>query len=164
VSLELGGKSPNIVFDDVDIESVVDKSVYSVFANAGQDCCARTRFFVLERIAEQFTSALVERTRRLRVGDPRDENSEIGAIISPEQQANVERYLDIGQREGAQLLVGGTRPEDARLANGNFLMPAVFSGVRNDMRRRDSQQHVGYRRRGRACSYADLPPPGCRRD
>jgi acyl-CoA reductase-like NAD-dependent aldehyde dehydrogenase len=134
VSLELGGKSPNIVFDDVDIESVVDKSVYSVFANAGQDCCARTRFFVHERIAEQFTAALAERTRRLRVGDPRDENSEIGAIISPEQQANVERYLDIGQREGAQLLVGGTRPEDAGLANGNFLLPAVFSGVRNDMR------------------------------
>jgi acyl-CoA reductase-like NAD-dependent aldehyde dehydrogenase len=134
VSLELGGKSPNIVFDDVDIESVVDKSVYSVFANAGQDCCARTRFFVHERIAEAFTAALVERTRQLRVGDPRDEHSEIGAIISPQQQANVERYLDIGQREGAQLLVGGTRPEDAGLANGNFLLPAVFSGVRNDMR------------------------------
>jgi acyl-CoA reductase-like NAD-dependent aldehyde dehydrogenase len=134
VSLELGGKSPNIVFDDVDIASVVDKSVYSVFANAGQDCCARTRFFVHERIADEFTAALAERTSQLRVGDPRDEQSEIGAIISPEQQANVERYLDIGQREGAELLVGGTRPEDAALANGNFLLPAVFSGVRNDMR------------------------------
>jgi acyl-CoA reductase-like NAD-dependent aldehyde dehydrogenase len=134
VSLELGGKSPNIVFDDVDIESVVDKSVYSVFANAGQDCCARTRFFVHERIADEFTAALTARTRRLRVGDPRDEQSEIGAIISPEQQANVERYLDIGQQEGAELLVGGTRPQDTSLANGNFLLPAVFSGVRNDMR------------------------------
>ncbi|HEY8687509.1 MAG TPA: aldehyde dehydrogenase family protein, partial [Chloroflexota bacterium] len=134
VSLELGGKSPNIVFDDVDIESVVDKSVYSVFANAGQDCCARTRFFVHERIADKFTAALAERTRRLRVGDPRDEQSEIGAIISPQQQANVERYLDIGQQEGAELLVGGTRPEDTSLARGNFLLPAVFSGVRNDMR------------------------------
>jgi acyl-CoA reductase-like NAD-dependent aldehyde dehydrogenase len=134
VSLELGGKSPNIVFDDVDIESVVDKSVYSVFANAGQDCCARTRFIVHERIADKFTAALVERTRRLRVGDPRDEQSEIGAIISPQQQANVERYLDIGQQEGAELLVGGTRPEDTSLARGNFLLPAVFSGVRNDMR------------------------------
>jgi acyl-CoA reductase-like NAD-dependent aldehyde dehydrogenase len=134
VSLELGGKSPNIVFDDVDIESVVDKSVYSVFANAGQDCCARTRFIVHERIADKFTAALAERTRRLRVGDPRDEQSEIGAIISPQQQANVERYLDIGQQEGAELLVGGTRPEDTSLARGNFLLPAVFSGVRNDMR------------------------------
>jgi acyl-CoA reductase-like NAD-dependent aldehyde dehydrogenase len=134
VSLELGGKSPNIVFDDVDIESVVDKSVYSVFANAGQDCCARTRFFVHERIADEFIAALVERTRRLRVGDPRDEQSEIGAIISPAQQANVERYLEIGQQEGAELLVGGTRPEDSALANGYFLLPAVFSGVQNDMR------------------------------
>jgi acyl-CoA reductase-like NAD-dependent aldehyde dehydrogenase len=134
VSLELGGKSPNIVFDDVDIESVVDKSVYSVFANAGQDCCARTRFIVHERIADKFTAALAGRTRRLRVGDPRDEQSEIGAIISPQQQANVERYLDIGQQEGAELLVGGTRPEDTSLARGNFLLPAVFSGVRNDMR------------------------------
>lgn len=134
VSLELGGKSPNIVFDDVDIESVVDKSVYSVFANAGQDCCARTRFFVHERIADEFTAVLAERTRQLRVGDPRDAQSEIGAIISPEQQASIERYVDIGQREGAQLLVGGTRPTDASLAGGNFLLPAVFAGVRNDMR------------------------------
>ena len=134
VSLELGGKSPNIVFDDVDIDSVVDKSVYSVFANAGQDCCARTRFFVHERIADVFTSALAERTGQLRVGDPRDQHTEIGAIISAEQQTNIERYIKIGQSEGAHLLVGGTRPADESLANGNFLLPAVFGGVRNDMR------------------------------
>ncbi|GAC1628400.1 MAG: aldehyde dehydrogenase family protein [Chloroflexota bacterium] len=134
VSLELGGKSPNIIFDDIDIDTVVDKSVYSVFANAGQDCCARARFIVHERIADAFTRALVERTRQLRVGDPSLESTEIGALISPEQQANVERYLDVGRREGAELLVGGTRPDDSTLTGGNFLLPAVFSGVRNDMR------------------------------
>ncbi len=134
VSLELGGKSPNIVFDDVDIASVVESSVYSVFGNAGQDCCARTRFFVHERIADAFTEALARRTAQLRVGDPGDDSTEIGAIISPEQQANVERYIDIGKGEGAQLIVGGIRPDNDALASGNFLMPAVFAGVNNAMR------------------------------
>ncbi|MGI8969080.1 MAG: aldehyde dehydrogenase family protein, partial [Chloroflexota bacterium] len=134
VSLELGGKSPNIIFDDVDIESVVDTVVYSVFANCGQDCCARTRFFVQESILEPFTAALTERTRQLRVGNPADENSELGAIISPRQQERVEGYITLAQREGAELTYGGTRPDDPALAGGNFLLPTVLSGVRNDMR------------------------------
>jgi betaine-aldehyde dehydrogenase len=134
VSLELGGKSANIVFDDVDIEATVDACIYSVFANAGQDCCARSRFVVQESIAEPFTQALVERTRRLRVGNPADKATEIGAIISPDQQSRVEGYIDLGRREGAQLLCGGTRPDDPDLAAGSFLMPAVLGEVRNDMR------------------------------
>ena len=134
VSLELGGKSPNIVFDDVDIEKVVDTCIYSVFANAGQDCCARSRFFVQESIVEPFTQALVERTGRLRVGNPADANTEIGALISPEQQARVEGYLDIARHEGAVIACGGARPDNPELAGGNFLLPAVLSGVRNGMR------------------------------
>ena len=134
VSLELGGKSPNIVFDDVDVAAVVDRAVYAVFANAGQDCCARSRFLVQESILEPFTAALVERTRRLRVGDPSDDTTEIGALVSPEQQRRVEGYLELGQREGARLACGGTRPDDPALAGGSFLLPAVLSGVRNEMR------------------------------
>ena len=134
VSLELGGKSPNIIFDDVDIESVVEQSVYSVFANAGQDCCARSRFFVPETIAERFTTALAERTCRLRVGNPALEETEIGPLISREQRDRVEGYLDIGRHEGATVLCGGTRPDDGELSRGYFLRPAILGGVRNDMR------------------------------
>jgi len=134
VSLELGGKSPSIVFGDVDIESVVDQSVYSVFANAGQDCCARSRFLVDEEIVEPFTAALVERVRRLRVGDPADESTEIGPLISSDQRERVEGYLELGQHEGAQLACGGTRPQDPDLARGFFLEPAVLTDVHNDMR------------------------------
>ncbi len=134
VSLELGGKSPNIVFDDVDIESVVDRSVYSVFGNAGQDCCARTRFFVQASIYDRFMTALIDRTQRLRVGSPAAEDTEIGALISPDQQQRVEGYLDLARTEGAEISCGGVRPDDPALAGGSFLMPAVLDGVRNDMR------------------------------
>ncbi|HLJ69077.1 MAG TPA: aldehyde dehydrogenase family protein [Chloroflexota bacterium] len=134
VSLELGGKSPNIVFADVDVPAVVDQCIYSVFANAGQDCCARSRFLVQESILEPFTQALAERTSRLRVGDPSDETTEMGAIISPQQLATVEGYVTIGREEGAELVCGGSRPEDEALSGGNFLLPTVLGGVRNDMR------------------------------
>jgi acyl-CoA reductase-like NAD-dependent aldehyde dehydrogenase len=134
ISLELGGKSPNIVFEDVDVDAVVDKSVYSVFANAGQDCCARSRFFVHESIAERFSESLVERVSKLRVGDPTDKDTEIGALISAEQLSRVEGYIELGRQEGATLAVGGTRPGDAALRNGHFLMPGVLTGVQNSMR------------------------------
>jgi acyl-CoA reductase-like NAD-dependent aldehyde dehydrogenase len=77
---------------------------------------------------------LVERTQKLRVGNPAEKETEIGAIISPEQQQRVEGYLELARREGAEIAVGGLRPEDPALAGGNFLLPAVLDGVRNDMR------------------------------
>ncbi|GAC1653262.1 MAG: aldehyde dehydrogenase [Acidobacteriaceae bacterium] len=134
VSLELGGKSPNIVFEDVDIDKVVNKTVYSVFANAGQDCCARSRFFVQESIADRFIEALIARTQKLRVGDPLDDATEIGAIISQEQRECVEGYIELGRHEGAVLACGGTRPDDPTLSNGYFLHPAVLTNVHNAMR------------------------------
>jgi len=134
VSLELGGKSPNIVFEDVDIATVVKQSIFSVFNNAGQDCCCRSRFFVHESIVDEFTQALVERTQRLRIGDPTDRATEIGSLVSPEQRERVEGYIAIGRDEGAEVACGGVRPEDSALANGSFLLPAVLTGVRNDMR------------------------------
>lgn len=134
VSLELGGKSPNIVFADVDIETVVDRCVLAVFGNAGQDCCARSRFFVDETIIQPFTEALVARTRQVRVGDPLDERTEIGSLISRAQRERVQGYIDLGRREGASLATGGVPPENPALSGGYFLEPAVLAGVRNDMR------------------------------
>lgn len=133
VSLELGGKSPNIVFADVDVDKVVERTVYSVFGNSGQDCCARARFLVHESIADQFIEALVARTRALRVGDPADENTEMGPLISVEQRERVEGYIRLAGDEGAEVLCGGTRP-DGDLARGSFLLPAVIGQVRNEMR------------------------------
>jgi betaine-aldehyde dehydrogenase len=133
VSLELGGKSPNIVFNDADLERAVDGAVLSVFGNAGQDCCARTRAFVQRSVAAEFGDRVAARTRRLLVGDPLDEATEMGPLISLQQRERVERYLEIGREEGAQLLTGGKRP-DGPLAQGSYLEPAVFGRAGNRMR------------------------------
>lgn len=134
VSLELGGKSPMIVFDDIDLPTVVDQAIYSVFGNAGQDCTARTRIFVQDTILEPFTEALIARIKRLRVGTPSDETAEIGALISPQQLARVEGYIDLATAEGAHVACGGVHPSAPELAAGNFLMPTVIDGVHNHMR------------------------------
>jgi len=133
VSLELGGKSPNIVFADADLERAVENAVSSVFGNAGQDCCARTRAFVQRPVAAEFSDRVAVRTRRLRLGDPLDEATEMGPLISLQQRERVEGYLQAGRQEGAQLLTGGSRPGGA-LAQGSYLEPAVFGRADNRMR------------------------------
>jgi acyl-CoA reductase-like NAD-dependent aldehyde dehydrogenase len=134
VSLELGGKSPNIVFADADLERFARESPYSVFDNAGQDCCARSRILVErsahERVVELFAAA----TRKVKVGDPADEATEVGTLVSTKQLERVREYIEIGLAEGATLVVGGDAPDDPALAGGAYLMPAVFDGVGNDMR------------------------------
>jgi acyl-CoA reductase-like NAD-dependent aldehyde dehydrogenase len=134
VSLELGGKSPCIVFADADLERATERAPYSVFANAGQDCCARTRIFVERSVLDEFTEHFVERTRRLRVGDPLSLESEIGSLVSPGQKRRTLDYLEIGAEEGATVLVGGEPPAEAGLERGSFLLPIVLGGVRNAMR------------------------------
>jgi betaine-aldehyde dehydrogenase len=134
VSLELGGKSPCIVFDDADIAYAADRAPMSVFANAGQDCCARTRMFVQRGALERFTALFVERTRALRVGDPMAPETEIGSLVSPQQKARSLDYLRIGQEEGAEMLVGGEPPAEDGLQRGSFLLPAVLGQARNTMR------------------------------
>ncbi|MEO7003556.1 MAG: aldehyde dehydrogenase family protein, partial [Ktedonobacterales bacterium] len=134
VSLELGGKSANIIFDDADLEKAVDAGVPAIFGNAGQDCTARSRLLVQRSILEEFTERFVKRTQQLAVGDPLDKQTDMGAIISPQQKASVRNYIEIGQEEGAQLLTGGVEPTDEALAKGNFLLPAVFGGVGPTMR------------------------------
>jgi betaine-aldehyde dehydrogenase len=134
VSLELGGKSPNIVFADADLEKFARESPYSVFDNAGQDCCARSRILVErsahERVVELFAAA----TRNVKVGDPADEATEVGTLVSTKQLERVKEYIEIGLAEGATLVVGGDVPDDPALAGGAYLMPTVFDGVGNDMR------------------------------
>jgi len=132
VSLELGGKSPLIVFEDADIDQVVESSLGVVYGNAGQDCCARSRAFVHREVYERFCEAFATRSRRLRVGDPLDPETEMGPLISGAQRERVRGYVAVGQEEGARLLAGGGAP--AGLGRGFYLDPALFAGVTPAMR------------------------------
>ncbi len=134
ISLELGGKSPNIVFADADLEKFAKESPYSVFDNAGQDCCARSRILVERSAQERVVELFVEATRKIKVGDPADEATEVGTLVSAKQRDRVKDYIEIGLGEGATIVVGGTEPDDPALADGAYLLPTVFDGVSNDMR------------------------------
>ena len=134
VSLELGGKSPNIVYADADIERFAAESPYSVFDNCGQDCCARSRILVERSVHDQVVELFAAATRKVVVGDPADEATEVGTLVSFKQRDRVRDYIEIGLSEGATLVVGGEAPDDPALAGGAYLMPAVFDGVDNDMR------------------------------
>jgi betaine-aldehyde dehydrogenase len=134
VSLELGGKSPNIVFADADLEKFARESPYAVFDNTGQDCCARSRIFVERSAHEKVVELFVEATKKVVVGDPADEATEVGTLVSFRQRERVMDYIAIGRDEGANLVCGGTAPDDPALAAGAYLLPTVFDGVSNDMR------------------------------
>jgi betaine-aldehyde dehydrogenase len=134
ISLELGGKSPNIVFADADLEKFARESPYSVFDNTGQDCCARSRIFVERSVHERVVELFAAATRAIKVGDPSDEATEVGTMVSRKQLDRVKDYIEIGLGEGATLVVGGTAPDDPALADGAYLLPTVFDGVDNDMR------------------------------
>ena len=134
ISLELGGKSPNIVFADADLEKFAKESPYSVFDNAGQDCCARSRILVERSAHERVVELFVEATRNVKVGDPADDATEVGTLVSAKQRDRVKDYIEIGLGEGATIVVGGTEPDDPALADGAYLLPTVFDGVSNDMR------------------------------
>jgi len=134
ISLELGGKSPNIVFADADLEKFAKESPYSVFDNCGQDCCARSRIFVERSVHERVVELFADATRNVKVGDPADEATEVGPLVSTKQRDRVKDYIEIGLGEGATVVVGGEAPDDPALADGAYLLPTVFDGVDNDMR------------------------------
>ncbi|HEY7524127.1 MAG TPA: aldehyde dehydrogenase family protein [Candidatus Limnocylindrales bacterium] len=134
ISLELGGKSPNIVFADADLERFGRESPYSVFDNAGQDCCARSRILVERSVHDRVVELFAEGTRNVKVGDPLTETTEVGPLVSRRQRERVLDYIAIGQDEGASLVVGGGAPDDASLADGAFVLPTVFDGVAAEMR------------------------------
>ena len=125
VSLELGGKSPNIVFADADWQRAADTSPMSVFANSGQDCCARSRVFVERSIFEPFVERFVNATRQLVVGDPADPKTQLGPLVSAPQRASVEDYLSDARAHGSSFACGGGRP----LPRGYYLEPTVLLGV-----------------------------------
>ena len=132
VSLELGGKSASVIFDDADLDRCVERSVFAVFDNAGQDCCARSRILVQRPIYDELTERMAKRTEELRVGQPLDESTEIGPLISAKQRQTSLDYLELGIEEGARLVTGGDIPEDAN--GGFFLRPAVLADVDNSWR------------------------------
>jgi aldehyde dehydrogenase (NAD+) len=134
VTLELGGKSPNILLDDAELEVAVDGSLWAVFMHAGQACESGTRLFVPDNLYDEFMERLVDRASRLVVGLPADGFTDIGPLISRNQLERVERYVQLGIAEGATPALLGQRPAAPELANGHFLSPTIFTDVRNDMR------------------------------
>jgi aldehyde dehydrogenase (NAD+) len=130
VSLELGGKSPNIVFADVDLDEAVEGAHFGLFFNHGQCCCAGSRVFVEEKIYEQFVEKSGARARKRTVGDPFDPQTEQGPQVDQAQFDKVMGYIDSGRREGANLVCGGERVGD----RGYFIQPTVFSDVQDDMK------------------------------
>ncbi len=135
-SMELGGKSPFIVFDDADFERALDAALLTIYGNNGESCTAGSRILVQDSLYDRFVERFVARTSQVKVGDPLDETVNIGALISREHWNKVNGYIELGRSEGAKVMTGGGRPENlpAHLANGNFIMPTVFAGVDNRMR------------------------------
>jgi (Z)-2-((N-methylformamido)methylene)-5-hydroxybutyrolactone dehydrogenase len=132
VTLELGGKSPNIVFDDADLSQAVKGVVSGIFAASGQSCQAGSRLLVQKTIHDRFVQMLVDFVRTAKLGDPAAPETQIGPIATRPQFDKVMRYIEIAKREGARCVLGGrNRPE---LGAGQFVEPTIFTGVRNDMR------------------------------
>jgi 5-carboxymethyl-2-hydroxymuconic-semialdehyde dehydrogenase len=135
-SMELGGKSPFVIFDDADPARALDAAVFMIFSNNGERCTAGSRILVQRSIYADFVGRFAERARRIRVGDPLDEQTTIGPMISPQHLDKVRHYIELGPKEGATLLCGGVdAPElPGALSRGNFVKPTVFADVDNRMR------------------------------
>ncbi|HEX4235028.1 MAG TPA: 5-carboxymethyl-2-hydroxymuconate semialdehyde dehydrogenase [Caldimonas sp.] len=135
-SMELGGKSPFVVFADADLERALDAAVFMIFSNNGERCTAGSRIFVERSILAEFTARFVERARRIRVGDPLDEKTIVGPMISRGHLEKVRSYIALGGEEGATLLCGGLDAPDVPAAQraGNYVLPTVFGDVDNRMR------------------------------
>jgi len=134
VSLELGGKAANVVFSDADLERCIESSAFAVFGNCGQDCCARSRILVQRPVYEEFVERFSRRTAALQVGQPLDERTEIGPLISAGQRQRSLDYITLGQQEGAQLVTGGAVPAIPGNESGYFLQPAILTHVNNSTR------------------------------
>jgi aldehyde dehydrogenase (NAD+) len=134
MSMELGGKSPNIVFADADLDAAVPGAAMAVFQNSGQICSAGTRLYVQRRIHDEFIEKVAAYARTLKVGDPLDPQTQLGPVVSAEQLDRIQTYLKLGVEQGARALAGGSRLEQGTLARGYYVAPTVFAGVTDDMR------------------------------
>ncbi|MGI8329402.1 aldehyde dehydrogenase family protein [Actinomadura scrupuli] len=134
LSLELGGKSPDVVFADADLARAVPGAAMGVFSNSGQVCCAGTRIYVERPIYDEFVDGVSAFADGLKVGNSLDPETRIGPLVSAEQLERVTGYLEVGREEGARTTAGGARVETDELAKGYFVAPTVFADVRDDMR------------------------------
>ncbi|MFD9407187.1 aldehyde dehydrogenase family protein [Streptomyces sp. NPDC059989] len=133
VALELGGKNPNVVFADADVEAAVDFALTAVFLHSGQVCSAGARLIVEDPLHDAFVDEVVRRARAIRLGGPFDPDAETGPLISAGHRAKVEEYVAAGLAQGAVLRCGGGRPDDPALAAGSYYLPTVLDGCRQDM-------------------------------
>lgn len=135
VSLELGGKAPNIVFADSDLEQAVAGAMMGIFYNQGQVCCAGSRLFVEEAIKDEFLTRLTERAEKIAVGDPTNKATQMGPQVSEEQLNRIKSYVDIARNDGATVVTGGTAPQlEGEFQQGYFFRPTIFAEVKNEMR------------------------------
>jgi 5-carboxymethyl-2-hydroxymuconic-semialdehyde dehydrogenase len=135
-SMELGGKSPFVIFEDADLERALDAALFMIFSNNGERCTAGSRILVQQSIYADFAAKFAERAKRIAVGDPLDEKTIVGPMISQAHLAKVRSYIELGPKEGATLLCGGleTPQLPARVKKGNYVMPTVFADVDNRMK------------------------------
>src|SRR5437016_6092918 len=130
VSLELGGKSPNVVFADADLDAAVEGAYFALFFNQGQCCCAGSRLFVEEKIHDKLVDKLVQKAKGQKVGDPFDPDTTQGPQVSQEQCERIMGYIDAGRKEGAKMLTGGNRVGN----RGYFIEPTIFDDVKDEMK------------------------------
>jgi aldehyde dehydrogenase (NAD+) len=130
VSLELGGKSPNVVFADADLNAAIEGAYFGLFFNQGQCCCAGSRLFVEEKVYDEFVDRIVKKAKTQKVGDPFDADTTQGPQVSQEQYDRVMGYIDAGKREGAKMLCGGKRVGKT----GYFIEPTIFTDVKDEMK------------------------------
>ncbi len=134
IALELGGKNPFIVLADADLEAAVAKAVMCTVLNSGQVCASPGRYYIHARLHNAFVEGLVAGLKKVVVGDPREEKTMMGPVVSAEHRAKVESYFQTGIREGAGLVLGGSRPTAPPLNRGYYVLPTVFTGVKQNMR------------------------------
>ncbi len=130
LTLELGGKSANIVLDDADMELAVDGSLYACYFHMGQCCVAGSRLILPEKIHDEFVERMIEKMKKMKIGDPMQKDTDVGPLVSEKQQKRVLEYIEIGKKEGATLAYGGGAPEGL---NGFFVEPTLFTNVTNNM-------------------------------
>jgi acyl-CoA reductase-like NAD-dependent aldehyde dehydrogenase len=127
ITLELGGKSPNIIFADADIDKAIQGAFMGIFMNQGQVCAAGSRVYVERKIYNQVTEKLVEMAKQMKVGDPFDPTTEMGPLVSKEQLERVRNYIEIAKKEGGKILVGGNIPNDSNLLGGYYIEPTIIA-------------------------------------
>jgi betaine-aldehyde dehydrogenase len=134
IALELGGKNPNIVFSDADFDTAVDQALNAVFFHAGQVCSAGSRLLVEESIHDRLVEAVIAQAKKIKLGNGFVESTHSGPLISAQHRDKVENYVKIGKQEGAELVLGGKRPDDPELQDGFFYEPTIFVNCTSDMR------------------------------